>query len=448
MNQIKQHPILYTVFILLLAVLLAACVPSSGSPEPASPVPTVVIEPAVTATPTVETEATATATATATTAADAAEPAVSDPVLVTQSPTNVRLGPGVAYSVYYVLDAGTTVPILGRNSGSTWWVVPGPGDGSGPAGWIAGAVVSMQGDTGSVPIMATPPLPPTPYPEPGLPIIGSVDSPPASGCVVYQNGRVLDQDLPYVRSGPGLEFGVIGQLGRNRWAHGLRMQDGWFQIVIGPGEAGWVRAMEVGINQYCQGPAPVLPVIVNRGAPANDRCVVAHPGGTARVDVHLRPSAQSAVIAHLGNWADIRQSSDGWYEIVIPQGGSGWVDGSQVGFSVGCELSQPEPTRIEFAPGTSSAAFESQLTGQNQDRYLLWAAAGQTMSVEIVSTTNNVLFHIEGVSDGQVYKHLLDGESSWQGNLSLSQDYLITVDKVGDTATYTLHVSVVDAPDS
>ena len=78
------------------------------------------------------------------------------------------------------------------------------------------------------------PVPPTPWPETGLPVLGSADAPPVDSCVVYQNGRVRDGDLPYVHSGPGAGFGVIGQLGRNRWATGLRMQDGWFEIQMGP----------------------------------------------------------------------------------------------------------------------------------------------------------------------------------------------------------------------
>jgi hypothetical protein len=57
-----------------------------------------------------------------------------------------------------------------------------------------------------------------------------------------------------------------------------------------------------------------------------------------------------------------------------------------------------------------------------------------------------VLFHVQGASDDQVYKHLLDGELSWLGVLPLAQDYLVTLDAVDGTTSYTMHVSIVDAP--
>jgi hypothetical protein len=239
--------------------------------------------------------------------------------------------------------------------------VPGPGDGPGPYGWISAAIVTVQGSTGDVPVLPATPVPPTPWPETGLPVLGSADAPPVDSCVVYQNGRVRDEDLPYVHSGPGASFGVIGQLGRNRWATGLRVQDGWFEILVAQGETGWVATSALGWNELC----PTL---------------------------------------------------------------------------------QPEPVRVQFAAGTSSATLQGTLDGETQARYVLWAAAGQTMSVDVTSPNNSVLFHVQGVRDGQVYKYLLDGELSWLGVLPLAQDYLITLDAVGGTTSYTMHVSIVDAP--
>jgi hypothetical protein len=284
------------------------------------------------------------------------DPATQEPILITNGPSRVRTGPGLHYADFFFLSGDTNLPILGRNAERTWWAVPGPGDGPGPYGWISAAIVTVQGDTTEVPILPAAPVPPTPWPEPGLPILGSADAPPVDSCVVYQSGLVLDEELPYVRSGPGEQFGVIGQLGRNRWAIGLQLQNEWFQITVATGETGWVKTDGIGWNDQCQ----------------------------------------------------------------------------------------PQPVRIQFAPGTSSTTRQGTLDGETQARYVLWAAAGQKMAVSVTSPNNGVLFHVQGVSDGQVYKHLLDGEMSWEGTLSLSQDYLITLDAVGGTTNYTLALSVVN----
>jgi hypothetical protein len=52
------------------------------------------------------------------------------------------------------------------------------------------------------------------------------------------------------------------------------------------------------------------------------------------------------------------------------------------------------------------------------------------------------LFHLHGQADGVVYKHLLDGEMSWQGVLSISQEYVLTLDALGEgSSSYRLVVA-------
>jgi uncharacterized protein YgiM (DUF1202 family) len=285
------------------------------------------------------------------------------------------------------------------------------------------------------------PVPPTPWPEPGLPVLGSVEAPPVSGCVVYQDGRVLDEDLPYVRSGPGTEFGVIGQLGRNRWADGLQVQNGWYEIVVGSGETGWVHESGIGTNGQCSDSSGAeVPVIMNRGAPANTRCVAMRPGSSPEVPpIYLDADTQSTLIARLGNWADVYQIGADWHNISTNQG-SGWIEASQADLNMGCGTSGP--IRIQFPAGATATTIEGKLPGQAQVEYLFWAAEGQSLDISVTSPENSILFHIAGVSDGQVIKHLLDGESSWQGTLPASQDYLLTLDNAANVASYTIYLSI------
>jgi hypothetical protein len=61
------------------------------------------------------------------------------------------------------------------------------------------------------------------------------------------------------------------------------------------------------------------------------------------------------------------------------------------------------------------------------------------------------LFHLHGQADGVDYKHLLDGEMSWQGMLPISQAYVLTLDALGeDSSSYRLDLLLIteSAPDN
>jgi hypothetical protein len=103
---------------------------------------------------------------------------------------------------------------------------------------------------------------------------------------------------------------------------------------------------------------------------------------------------------------------------------------------------QPDPIRIELATGATSETITGPLDGQNQVHYIFWAEMGQTISLNVTSPNNGVLFHLQGVDDGQAYKHLLDGQSEWQGVLPQAQDYLLVLDAVGGPTTYTVYLSI------
>ncbi len=296
--------------------------------------------------------------------------------------------------------------------------------------------------TAEIELATVMPEPPTPWPEPGLPVLGSNESIPANGCIVYQNGQVTDEELPYVRSGPGMEFGVIGQLGRNRWANGLQMQDSWYEIIVGPGATGWVQESGIGDNGQCGvSIGQEVPIITNRGAPANSRCVAMRPGSSLEAPpVYQDANPESPLVARLGNWADVQQLLPSWYSILLPQGGIGWIEAINAELNIGCGTSGP--IRIEFTTGTTATTIDGKLPEQAQVEYLFWAAEGQLLNINITSPENSILFHIEGVSNGQVIKHLLDGESVWHGTVPASQDYRLTLDNAGNVAAYTIHLSI------
>jgi hypothetical protein len=91
-----------------------------------------------------------------------------------------------------------------------------------------------------------------------------------------------------------------------------------------------------------------------------------------------------------------------------------------------------QPERLTFPPGSSTLTRTGEMAGQTQKIYLLAATAGQVVQISVTTPDNSVLFHLHGQADGVDYKHLLDGEMSWQGLLPIAQDYVLTLDALGD----------------
>ena len=106
----------------------------------------------------------------------------------------------------------------------------------------------------------------------------------------------------------------------------------------------------------------------------------------------------------------------------------------------------PQPIRIEFAPGTDTASVGGSVPPGGVTHYVIRALTGQTMSVNIVSATGNVILAIWG-ADGTVLISDHAGATSWSGQLPLTQDYYIDVISAGGTtANFTLQVIIPPQP--
>ncbi|MFW6063497.1 MAG: SH3 domain-containing protein [Chloroflexota bacterium] len=167
----------------------------------------------------------------------------------------------------------------------------------------------------------------------------------------------------------------------------------------------------------------------------------------ALTDLNLRsgPGLGYEVVGWMtsGQIAQVTAASNdgGWWQLACPASGAAhcWV-------SAGSEYTKPQPdaARIQFAPGATSATIEGTMQGTDQVHYVFRAAVDQFMTVAVDSPGDSVLFHIQGLADGQVYKGMLSGETEWQGVSGQAQDYLLALNAVGDNAAYTIHLSITD----
>ncbi len=100
----------------------------------------------------------------------------------------------------------------------------------------------------------------------------------------------------------------------------------------------------------------------------------------------------------------------------------------------------PTPNRIQFTPGATSADVTGQIAAAGTDVYLLGAAAGQQMSVDLFSQADDVRLEVRDSSGGW-----LEGQITatfWQGTLPETGDYIIRVIGGEADAEYTLVVTI------
>jgi hypothetical protein len=105
---------------------------------------------------------------------------------------------------------------------------------------------------------------------------------------------------------------------------------------------------------------------------------------------------------------------------------------------------EPEPTRIQFAPGAISAQVQGSLAAGRIDRYVLAAAAGQEMTVNLSDSSAGVsaVLVIWG-ADGTVLISDHADATIWTGQLPSTQDYTIDVRSVaGYAVDYILEVMI------
>ncbi len=84
------------------------------------------------------------------------------------------------------------------------------------------------------------------------------------------------------------------------------------------------------------------------------------------------------------------------------------------------------PQRIQFAPGSTSVTVSGQLAPSGSNQYILYAQAGQTMTIDLAFTQGQAILVVWG-ADGNVLLSDHAEASHFQMNLPKTQDYNIQV---------------------
>lgn len=95
--------------------------------------------------------------------------------------------------------------------------------------------------------------------------------------------------------------------------------------------------------------------------------------------------------------------------------------------------------RVKFPRGRNSVTLKGAAVRGTQDRYMLRAGRGQTMTLRITSTEDNAVFDvIPPTSDNPLVSEVTE----WTGELPATGDYTIVVGPTRGNATYSLRVTI------
>jgi uncharacterized protein YraI len=224
---------------LALTVILAACGPAA-TPEAPTPVPPTAVPP--TAVPPTAVPPTAVPPTEIPPTEEVVDPAYVEgipeavippgesgqPMLTAAYNTIIRSGPGTNYAVYGAFLGSQTAIAVGVSADGLWYAISVP-VAPGGTGWVD-AAYSIAQDAGSLPVLPTPPVPPSIYPVP-----------PEAG-----DPQATALAEVFVRTGPGDTYPAYGiaPAGSNARVIGKSEDGTWLVVrldptVVGAGY-GWV----------------------------------------------------------------------------------------------------------------------------------------------------------------------------------------------------------------
>lgn len=95
--------------------------------------------------------------------------------------------------------------------------------------------------------------------------------------------------------------------------------------------------------------------------------------------------------------------------------------------------------RVRFQKGRTTAVLKGAVVRGTEDRYLLGASGGQTMTVHVTSVEDNAVFEISAPGSDTA---LVTEAADWTGELPTSGDYSIIVAPTRGNATYRLEITI------
>lgn len=222
--------------------------------------------------------------------------------IVNASRVNLRSLPTASSNVVLRLSGGQILTLVGRNADSSWVQAVTFG---GASGWVSTRYVSPSVDFGALPVTAT-------------------------------TGRLsayVNTDFLNIRTGPGANFDVVGQLARGDGIDliGRNADNSWVEIQVPGGASGWVSTRYILANTLISR----LPINSNTGIfPTFPQAI--DTGGQTGIITARRLNVRYGPGLGFGQFTSIRQGSGvrligrngqgNWLLVQLADGRTGWIN--------------------------------------------------------------------------------------------------------------------------
>ncbi len=259
----------------------------------------------------------------------------------------------------------------------------------------------------------------------------------------------------------------------------LNQQTPIFPPTLSPAPPGKITPAITVVPAITQGPAAILPPLPTQpGAPTPTENISVSAGGDTRIDF-----ATGATFAEVSG--DLPQGGQGSFLISAGKGqlmmldvgsrnrdvylGVKGAEGSVLlsssaqlttwqgllpftedyrvtltaaGSASNYDMGVTIPAIIQFSPGATSTIIQGQVTTRANLNYMLYALAGQSMSIAVKSPNNDVLLTLYGVTDGQPIVRSASGANQWSGILPATQYYMIIAVTPGKDSLFAVQISI------
>ncbi len=260
----------------------------------------------------------------------AQDPPPDGPYIQVDNLTNVRSGPATTFDIVGRIEAGSAISVVGRLETNDWWQIDFE---SGPEGkgWVSGEVVEFVGDTSTVAIVEAPKAAPAETNS------ATEDTNQTSDVVEQTTDTTPIVTAPdggvNVRSGPGLDFDLLGLLEAGTTVPVVAKNDTeeWWQIEYLAAEngLGWVAGAVVDFSgdhnsvplatSNTTNEANLTPPAETSIPEAVEPVIVGNIEAIDPINVRSEPSLEGVILGGLfpGETADVLAlSQDGeWWQI-------------------------------------------------------------------------------------------------------------------------------------
>jgi uncharacterized protein YraI len=367
-------------------------------------------------------------------------PASGQPAAIANYNTAIMSGPGTNYVVYGAFNGGQKAIIVGKNTEATWWAVSVPAA-PGGSGWVSAGWVTAIGAE-SVPVLPTPPVPPTTEmvpPAPGDPVV-----------VALVN--------TYVRTGPGQNYPAYGiaQAGSSGRLIGQSLDGQWWAVrlnpeIVGAGN-GWVLASTVQATGAENVPTIDTPPASDVEAPPPPAAGVPSATAVDYVNVRTGPSTSYPIIVVAppgasGEVVGVSADSQYWQVKISTQyaaDGLGWVSASYVttANTSGVPVATPPPAPT-VPPESTTPTGSCALLAQSPADYTVMApdtsfTASWTLKNTGTTTWSTDSYDVRYLGANSLPFHQGADGYDFASNVEPGWDYLVSIPMIApaNTGTY------------